>query len=340
MLHHLGCRPGPVVVDDVARPELPQRARVREQEEQCRAGESGGRQAKTAPQEPEGGREDGHGRQFHGQRRGEGCSGRDGCDRPGKRREPGCEQHQRECRCVGDDLGREQVEGRRNGQKGRGQDPPARTAEAPADEPAADRAQHDHAQHCHAQIDHADAGDVRQAAQQIVKTRELSGEDVGAESLPVAQRVDGREVDILVVVRCRVKRPGKEEALCGDDDREQRKLERAGPCHVAERTIGGGDRRRDLLLGEPCGSRVDPCRVSGVRAVPRAHCSAADSRSRPGADRHRDHRRVQRGDRDRAAHREPARARLPDGQARRSSSPPTRRPTAPRRSPCSIRGSA
>ena len=45
-----------------------------------------------------------------------------------------------------------------------------------------------------------------------------------------------------------------------------------------------------------------------------------------------DRRRLQRGAGDRAPDREPARARLPARQARRSSSPPTPRPTAPRRS--------
>ena len=63
------------------------------------------------------------------------------------------------------------------------------------------------------------------------------------------------------------------------------------------------------------------------------------ARGRHRADGRGDRRRLQRGAGDRAPDREPARARLPARQAARSSSPPTPRPTAPRRSRCSTRAS-
>ena len=132
---------------------------------------------------------------------------------PAERRETGREHHQRERRRVRDHLEREQVERRRDGQEGRSQQSAGGAAEPATDQPAADRAQGDHDEQSRSQVDDADSRDVRQPAQEIVEAGELGREDVRAERLPMPQCVERGEIDVLVVVRRAVNRPG-EQQLC------------------------------------------------------------------------------------------------------------------------------
>ena len=268
MLHHGGCRAGLLVIGHGARPELSHGTDMRKQEDQAGRREAGRRKPKAPAEEPQGSEADRHRRQLHGECRREHHARRNGRDRAVSVARPSREQHQGQCRGVGDHLRGEEVERWSDRQQSNHQQPTRRAAEAAPDEPAAYRAETDYDEQRGTQVDHADARYVREAAEQVVEAGELGREDVGAEGLAVAQRIDGGEVDALVVVGGGVDGPREEEALRDEGEREQSQLDRPGLCHDAERTIGSGDHRRDFLLGLAWRlSLWTHARVSRVRAA-------------------------------------------------------------------------
>ena len=224
MRDHGRRRAGLIVVGDGTRPEIVERASVGERKQAEHRSEAGESESDPVPEQPEESRHGGKRRQLHRERRAEDASGGDGGSARRHGGETEGEDGQRQRRCVGDHLVAEEVERRRDRQEGGRQEPALSAAESSADEPAAHGAGERHGEQAGPDRGDADTRQVREAAQEVVEARKLGCKDLRAERLPVAERVERRQVDAFVVVRRAVQRAGEEDRLGDEDRREQSRL--------------------------------------------------------------------------------------------------------------------
>ena len=212
-------------------PELRQRIRVDADEDEGdddrprQRGQRGPGADPTLPREDD--QRDEHGqreeldrdaRRGHGAR---GCGSPDGSpvEPPGRDRE--CREGERDRGDVRGHAGRLGRIRRRCDHQRSGGDSAREPGEPPPDQVGRRDADEPHHQHSDPQPLHGTSGEQADRPEEEVEPGRLRGEDVAAELLPVAERVEARQIDALVVVRASVETV-RAEACGGGEERPDR----------------------------------------------------------------------------------------------------------------------